>query len=203
MQKLGITFLLLFLSAGIFCQNLSLKEKKKKWGYVNSKKKFVIDPVYDHAERFRNESAIVKKGEDYNLINKKGENLLTENYDTLRRSGSYIIYRLDSKYGILDSMGVEVSKPIFEKIDGHNGNGFTVKIDGEWVSWSEDGITKKMENLVFVNPDEYPIFGTDCLNENDRQERYDCSNKAMLMSLYKKSNILRMREIMEFKVLLS
>jgi TonB family protein len=186
MKKIGFGILLLFLAANLFCQDLHLKEKKNKWGYVNSQKKFVIKPIFDEAERFRNESAIVKTGDNYNLINTKGAFLLNEEYDTLRRSDSFVIYRLDSKFGILDSVGTKVSEPIFEKIDAYNGDGFTVKIDGKWVSWSEDGRSQEMENLVFVNPDESPVFGSNCLKIKDREEKQDCSAKSLLMTIYKK-----------------
>ncbi len=184
MKKIGFGILLLMLAANLYGQGIYPKEKKKKWGYVNSQKKFVIKPVFEKAAPFKYSSAIVKTENNYSLINKKGEFLINEKYDTLRRSGSYVIYRLDTKFGILDSVGTLVCEPIFEKIDGYNGDSFTVKIDGRWVSWHENGEIREMENLVFVHPDEYPIFGSNCLDIKDKTERQECSNRSMIRTLY-------------------
>jgi TonB family protein len=186
MKKIGLGIFLLLLTASLFGQRLYPKEKKNKWGYVNSQKKFVINPIFDDAESFRNSSAIVKTGNHYNLINKAGEFLLNVEYDTLRRSGSYVICCLDSKYGILDSLGNQLSEPLFEKIDGYNGDGFTIKIDGKWVAWTLDGRVEAIEDLVFVNPDEYPVFGSNCLDIQDQEEKEACSTKALFMTIYKK-----------------
>ena len=185
MKKIGFGIFLLFIAANLFSQTLKLKEKKNKWGYVNNQKEWVIKPVFEEAERFINSAALVKQDGKYRLINEKGEFLMESEYDTLYRSGSFVVYRFGSKYGILDSLGVQLSKPVFDKVDGCYENRFTVKMEGNWITWTLDGELKAIENLVFINPDDYPIFGANCLNLKDRKEIIECSNTALLINIYK------------------
>ncbi len=185
MKKFGCGILLFFVSTTLFGQSLRLKEKKNKWGYINNQKAWVIKPVFDEAEGFNASSALVKLDGKYQLINEKGDFLIKSEYDTLYRSGSYVIYHLSSNYGILDSLGIQLSEPIFDKVDGFYKGNFTVKKDGKWVAWSLDGSFKEIEDLVFVNPDEFPVFGSNCLEMKDLEEKKECSTKSLLMSIYK------------------
>lgn len=96
-----------------------------------------------------------------------------------------MVYRLNSKYGILDSLGFQISEPIFDKVDGFYEDNFTVKKDGKWVAWSLKGTLAEIEDLVFVNPDEFPVFGSNCLEMKDLEEKKECSTKSLLMTVYK------------------
>lgn len=59
--------------ASKYVSETSMSYEKLKYGYFNKKGEMVIDFIYDRAEQFNNGLAIVKKDENYYLINTKGE----------------------------------------------------------------------------------------------------------------------------------
>ncbi|MFN8671762.1 MAG: WG repeat-containing protein [Candidatus Sericytochromatia bacterium] len=54
-------------------ENLCLVKFKNKYGYINKKGKFIIEPIFDEAYDFSNGIAIVKKDNDYHYIDKTGK----------------------------------------------------------------------------------------------------------------------------------
>ena len=47
-----------------------------KWGYINAKGEWIIEPKYDSAEPFLEEFAIVSLSGEYYLLNKNGDSFL-------------------------------------------------------------------------------------------------------------------------------
>lgn len=53
----------------------------QKFGYINKKGEWVIDPIYDGAGAFKYNIAIVKKGEKFGCVNNKGNIIIDVEYD--------------------------------------------------------------------------------------------------------------------------
>lgn len=79
-----------------------------KWGYINRKGVWVINPIYDDAYYFSNNGkAMVKIGKKYGLINKAGTYIYPCQYDKLRNFVNGLIYlQKNGKYAIVDAKGV-------------------------------------------------------------------------------------------------
>ncbi len=56
-----------------FCEGFARVKKGKKWGYIDTKGKFVINPQFDEVYDFNNGLAKVKLGEKTGYINKEGK----------------------------------------------------------------------------------------------------------------------------------
>ena len=82
-------------------------EKKGKWGYINTKGKFVIKPVFDSAMPFDNIFAIVKCNDKYGVINRAAIYKITPLYDKISKyilcgGECYYITEINGKRGLMD-----------------------------------------------------------------------------------------------------
>lgn len=91
-------------------QNLVPYRKGEKWGYSNFNKKLVIDCLYDKAEPFLEERAVVQKNGLWGVINPKGEVICNHQYEDIddfknglaavKKSGKWGFINLDGKVQI-------------------------------------------------------------------------------------------------------
>jgi hypothetical protein len=58
-------------------------ENSGDYGYKNEQGQIVIAPVYDEAEEFKHDVAIVRSGDHYGLIDESGKTILPVEFDTL------------------------------------------------------------------------------------------------------------------------
>lgn len=115
----------------------------------------------------------------------KEDEIESEKYDAIYRSGGYHIIKKDSLYGFLDSLGNLKQKPIFERVDLFFKNKISVKYNSKWVSWSEEGINYDDQDLYFYNPEVYPAYDNLCINEHVKTTWFkSCSRRRMLSDWY-------------------
>jgi hypothetical protein len=79
------------LSASAFSQHRTLfpfQAENGLCGYQNARKKTVIQPVFEKALPFENDSAPVKQNGKWGLLNGKGQTAIPPQYDTLSRLGT-------------------------------------------------------------------------------------------------------------------
>ncbi len=99
-------------------------KKDGKWGYINPQRKFQIKPIYDDAEEFSEDRAVVKRGSRWLVIDSKGETVF-EFKDGLEPNGSYYsslhfkqgrlpVLKKKKKYGFVDQNGKLVVKPRYD-----------------------------------------------------------------------------------------
>ncbi len=81
--KVVIKFI--FKEIGSFDTDLApARVDKEKWGYINKKGLYVINPKYDGARPFRGGYAPVKKGNAWGMIDKKGRLIIDYSYQDLK-----------------------------------------------------------------------------------------------------------------------
>lgn len=143
MKKIIILLLLLFILVGcnkndtndgyyLFPSGLLAVEKDEKWGYMNQESEVIIDFKYDRASAFSNGTAIVKIGEQYQLIDDKGNEILSEPQEILYRDpySGMIFYTKQDKVGLYSVHGKKLTEPLFDSI-GYFNEGFSwFKNDG-------------------------------------------------------------------------
>lgn len=117
--------LLLFISACAVlistatAQNLKPKKDKatKKYGYADSSDRWVIEPVYDDADRFRNGVAEVKIGKKRGLVAEDGRVLFEPRFDDIGtfRDGIAIVESAKKK-GFISIDGRMLCEPRYDAI---------------------------------------------------------------------------------------
>ncbi len=73
MRKIVVTILLCVLYAGLCGQTLTPCQKESYWGYVDSTKQFVIQPIYQRVYAFNHGVAAVVFNNYFGLIDTKGK----------------------------------------------------------------------------------------------------------------------------------
>jgi hypothetical protein len=56
---------------------------KGKYGFIDSKGKIQIEPIYEEAQSFRKEGAVVMKDGKYGIINQSGNIIFALEYDKI------------------------------------------------------------------------------------------------------------------------
>lgn len=83
--------------------------KDKKWGFLNTEGKLAIKLKYDMVRIFNNGNAVVKKGSDFFVLNKSGEEIKIEgdNFIDVKgfTEGLAPYSNIDKKYGFIDVNG--------------------------------------------------------------------------------------------------
>lgn len=103
-----------------FFENKIAMEKDNKWGYVDQEGEAVIDFEFDDAAAFAHGVAIVKIGTKENIINSKGETLITGGYDRIMRDvdEAIMLYKTSAGYGLLSESGDEITEDIYFDVVG-------------------------------------------------------------------------------------
>ncbi len=53
----------------------------EKWGFINKQGKVIISPIFDYADYFSNEYALVKFNKKFGYINKLGKFVINPKFD--------------------------------------------------------------------------------------------------------------------------
>jgi hypothetical protein len=106
-------------------------ESKRKWGYIDTSGKIVIQPIYDAVDSFSEGLACAKVKGKWGYIDKTGKFVITPRFKMIAHpfSEGFASFQegtpkdLDNvKFGVIDKTGKVVVKPTFEFIEEfHNG----------------------------------------------------------------------------------
>jgi hypothetical protein len=88
-----------------------------KWGYMDNKLSWMIEPQYDYATRFRDDVAIVEFEGKYGLINRVNEYVIEPAYKDLQYSkfGMFKV-QVDDLWGLIDRQSEWILKPEYSRI---------------------------------------------------------------------------------------
>lgn len=134
------TFVCAFLSfhfAKSQLPNLIPYRKADKWGFANSKKKIIIEPVYDSVAPFSEGRAAVMKAKKWGFIDETGKEIVAPSYsrvyDFRQNKMAFVImakYAADA-WGLVDWNGKVVVEPKYLMISMADHGLFRVK-QGSW-----------------------------------------------------------------------
>ncbi|PHS04288.1 MAG: hypothetical protein COA88_13795 [Kordia sp.] len=131
MKKL-ILLLLIFVVTAVSAQELALANKDGKFGYINKKGEWHIQPKFKKAHSFSGDYAIAFEGKKVGFINRKGEWVVKPTFDKVKNFDSGIAVVLKSKrWFYINTKGEEVfADVITDKIyDFKNGVAFIKQND--------------------------------------------------------------------------
>lgn len=119
-KYLACTLFLLLFSCKMAAQVLNpYSTEDGKWGYADENGKVIIMPEYDDVEPFVGEVSVVRKGDLWAFIDKKG-NYRGKGlaYGYISTFGENMVYKVfaEGKWGFADGMGNEVISPSFDAV---------------------------------------------------------------------------------------
>ena len=104
-----------------------MMEGEQRYGYIDLSGTFVIEPVYDYAENFSEGVAVVRTGENYQVINTSGTVVFDNNNTILPfRNGMAAFMNMKEDtllYGYIDTKGKIIIEPSFIFADSFNEEG--------------------------------------------------------------------------------
>lgn len=180
-----------------FSDGLLAVEKDTKWGYINTKGKYVIPALYDKAGQFYDGIAIVNVSGDAQLINKDGAFILDDYVDLLYRDEetNLIIYVKNGRCGLMSASGKVITEALFDSMsrfsEGYaivkagTKHGFINKKGNIVISLIYDAVKPFTEGLAavkqdeawgYINPENKTIIGFDYEGANS----FDTSGNAIV-----------------------
>lgn len=119
MKKIALFFVMVLLGSLATAQDLKVKKDKetKKVGFVDASDAWVIQPVYDDADAFKNGIAKVTVAKKVGLIDSKGNALVAPAYDRIDafKDGVAIVAQ-DKKEGLINEKGEVLLAPQYDNI---------------------------------------------------------------------------------------
>ena len=106
-----------------FFDGLAISSKAGKYGFIDTKGNFVVQPDYEIVKPFANELAAVKKPQDYwGFINTKGERAVRPEYTEVRpfKEGRAAV-KTGGKWGMINSGNRFVINPAYKSLSDKMG----------------------------------------------------------------------------------
>jgi len=148
-------------AASVMCDN-------GKYGYINNAADFIIGCDFDEAKVFKNSRAIVKSGNGWGVIDKRGNYIFgpLSAVEMINPDENMFKFKRDGKWGWLNSEGAIVIPAVYEDIMSFDDRDIApVKQNGMW------GYIDKNGNYVINRQYDvaYPFFNNRALVKTDEQ----------------------------------
>lgn len=158
-------------------QNYYLLMENNKYGVINKAGEVIIKPIYDVIEMPNPSKPIFVCKDNYNedtkeyniqVLNEEAKPILYQYYMTeaiklknVSNNGNYeknvLTYKSNDKYGLIDINGKQIVKPIYDSIEGFDGNEglLLVKKNGKYGIININGATIVKEKYDEIKSDLY------------------------------------------------
>ncbi len=112
-------------------------DEQKKYGYIDHKGDFVIEPTFNYGNDFSEGFAVVSDGSNYEVIDKNGQSIFKNEgiIEPFKNGLAVFTDQSTYKYGYIDTSGNVVIKPTYLMATAFNADGNAV------VSSSADALT--------------------------------------------------------------
>lgn len=174
--------------------NYFVLNKDSKYGVIDTTGKIIVEPIYDNIKIPNPEKPvfICKEIDKYIVLNDLNEKIFTQYEEVNAISINGIVsnipyektvlkYKKDGKYGIIDFEGKEITKPIYEEIDGleKKESELLVKLNGKYGVINVKGaklIKPEYDNILadgfYTDKDKYGLSGYIVSNKTTEGYRY-------------------------------
>jgi hypothetical protein len=175
--KFLILSLFLCIATTVNAQDLRPKERNGKYGYVNNKGEFIIQPQFYSAGQFTDGFATVqtKKNGKYGLIDKAGNFVIKPKLDWggVEFSEGLAVVRINGKFGYIDKTGSFAIQLQFDWANKFYKGLATVKLNGK-----EGLIDQTGEFVIQPKFDELSIYFSDGLLKASINGKYGYIDKT-------------------------
>ena len=100
-----------FSTDGLF----AIKEKSK-WGFMNQKGEYIVNPKYDDCESYKYGYAKVKMGTKWGIIDKSGTEIIEPKYENIVSGENGIFVFYNTGWGAMDKTGKVIVEPTLNTI---------------------------------------------------------------------------------------
>lgn len=126
-------------------QNLSPKKDKetKKHGFINESGEWIVKPIYDKTEKFRDGFAKMKLDKKEGLIDETGKVIIEPLFDDIDKfEGNIAIVKNNKRYGFINREGKILLEPKYDKIQDFKGE-YAIIVDNK-----KNGIVSIKGNVI-------------------------------------------------------
>lgn len=119
-KKTLISAICLLIISAAFAQDLKPKKDKetKKYGFVNSSDEWIVKPIYDDADKFKDGLAKIYLNKKEGLITETGIVLVEPQFDDIEKFKDNIaIVKKNKKFGFIDKSGKTLCEPKYDDIE--------------------------------------------------------------------------------------
>ena len=192
MNKILLALMMIFIFINLsFSQKvIRPKEKKGKWGLVQGRKKLTehkydfIKSSYDRGYFF---TQLNKK---WGVLNETGKEIVPLEYESIKDNllGSLIVEK-DQQFGVIDTSNNVLIPIQYEDVDHFSRDSIAlVKFKGNWYYVNNKNEKLERDTIIFSHPDHRALFLVSDSQETNEKLRKSCSDKKMLMFVYKNMN---------------
>jgi len=169
-------------------QSVKAKKKRGKYGFVQ-KRNVLIDYQFDEVEEHWKKGWLVRKGDQWGMVEKSGNLTLECAYDTLYWYGKdYLMAKQNGLQGVLNLDGSPYLEIKYGRIDHMTDSTALVKMDQQWgiLDLATRQFTPKdMDGLIFGGPDQFPFYAEGMTPQDTRSDSLEVGQRNMLMKVYK------------------
>ncbi len=168
----------LLLSQSQFSDGLALVSNGNDFGYIDKSGKYVINPQFDKAVKFKNSYAVISQKGMCGYINKEGKIIINPQFEFADYfySGKARVRSSDGKWGYIDMKGRYVINPQFESSSKFFGDMAFVNIGEKWGMIDEQGkivVNPQYQNINFdVHSNRYEVVETDYFDATTIVEKF-------------------------------
>lgn len=102
----------------LFKDGITCVAQDSKWGFIDKKGDFIINPAYEAARNFSEELAPVKKEGKWGFINKEGKFIIEPSFESaFPFEEGLAAVQIEGKWGFIDKGGKIIIKPIYDLME--------------------------------------------------------------------------------------
>ena len=122
-----------------------------KYGFINTKGKFIIKPIFDDVDVFKNEISRVKYNGKWGFINLHGKTIIEPIYEEASefKNNNLSLIKYNGKWGFINLYGKTIIEPIYEEASEFKNNLSLIKYNGKWGMINLEG--KMVINALYSN----------------------------------------------------
>ncbi len=150
-KKSLIAIILLLISIVNFAQDIKPKKDKetKKYGYVNQAEEWIVKPIYDDADKFKDGFAKIYLGKKEGLLTQTGAVLVQPQFDDIDKFKDGLAkVKNNKKYGFINISGKILCQPLYDEIEKFSSSGIAKIINSK-----KQGLIKNDGNVILQ-----PVF---------------------------------------------
>ncbi len=136
-------------------------------------------------------SFFVRQDRKWGIVNDLGVRTVACKYDTLivGRGFNHVIAVKDNKYGTIDLNGNVLIDLAYEDLDYAQGDSIAlIKQDGKWGMLKNGSIDYSSEEIIFVQPDQKPLFEWCAEFDEYNQDLVKCAESKMVQFIFSQLN---------------
>ena len=184
-----------------------VKDESGKYGIVDYSNVKILENKYDQiAKIYGNDLYVVVENGKQKLINKTGEDVLTEGFDEithiLKTQNTGVIYKVGEKFGVKSLTGEVTLEPTFDKLEEAKVGTLVATKDGKVGLIDLAGVEKlpyQYNSIIYNEIADIYIAEDEKLNSHILDNNYSLKQSGILINLDTEKGYFELRQNDEYK----